>query len=390
MKPINLLHSTLFKQVAAKDKQWALDFLPEYQVILQSSPSSVGRYLGILICLLLLFFILWACLLSMDIVATTHGKLTPAAGTKVIQSSTLGVVVNLPVKNGDKVDRGQLLVQFDDDEYQAKALSIKGLMLDAQLEIARLEALQSEDPENAFKPPVGLTPEQLSAARDRLRTTQYYYQTQIEGLKISPSEAGKPNISNTTLRVRAFKSEFHEKIYANLLRSKNRLLELTATFTEVEEAISSRVVYSPVVGTVQELKITTLGAVAQPAEKIMVIVPEEVTLQAIVMIPSKDRGFIRVGQQAEIKIDSFPYTRFGMIEGTVAHIAKDAIAHERQGLLYPAKIDLKKQFIQTKVDVKTLQSGMKVTAEIKTGRRRIISYLLSPLQEYQTETLRER
>jgi RTX toxin transport system membrane fusion protein len=92
----------------------------------------------------------------------------------------------------------------------------------------------------------------------------------------------------------------------------------------------------------------------------------------------------------EVKIDSFPYTKYGTIKGEVLHVSQDSADDEQLGLVYPARIQLAKQVIQAGSNLIRLSAGMTLTAEIKTGNRRIITYVLSPLQEYQSESLKER
>ncbi|MFJ2478846.1 HlyD family type I secretion periplasmic adaptor subunit [Pseudomonas sp. NPDC087598] len=147
---------------------------------------------------------------------------------------------------------------------------------------------------------------------------------------------------------------------------------------------------APVDGVVQQLAVHTLGGAVQPAQQLLVIVPEGAELDAEVMVLNKDVGFVRAGQPVEVKIDTFPYTRYGTLRGTVSHVSGDAIKDEQQGLVFPARIRLDRAAIAVGQEWLALQAGMSVTAEIRTGDRRVIDYLLSPIQQYQSEALRER
>lgn len=151
-----------------------------------------------------------------------------------------------------------------------------------------------------------------------------------------------------------------------------------------------KVVRSPVTGTVQQLAVHTLGAVLQPSQAVMVIVPNTQHNVAEVNILNKDIGFIYPGQKAVIKIDAFPYTRYGTIEGTIVNIAKDSIQHEQLGLVYPVLIELDKQVMGEDEAQYKLATGMSLVADIKIEKRRVIDYLLSPIEVYQHEALREK
>ena len=147
---------------------------------------------------------------------------------------------------------------------------------------------------------------------------------------------------------------------------------------------------SPVDGTVQELSITTQGGVVTAAQKVMVIVPDKDSIEIEAAIENKDIGFIRPGQKVVIKIDSFPYTRYGFITGELTHVSYDAIKDEKLGLVFSCIINLDRNYLTIQGKKVYLKSGLAVTAEIKTGKRRVIDYLLSPLRTEINSSFRER
>ena len=157
-------------------------------------------------------------------------------------------------------------------------------------------------------------------------------------------------------------------------RQRQRLMRLTA----------------PVDGTVQQLATHTIGGVVTAAQTLMVIVPDNYQMQAKVLILNKDIGFIRQGQETVIKIEAFPYTRYGYLTGRVQTISYDAIEHEQLGLVYAAIIALDSDTLNIEGHPVRLTAGMNITAEIKTGKRRVLDYLLSPLQTKIDESLRQR
>ena len=122
----------------------------------------------------------------------------------------------------------------------------------------------------------------------------------------------------------------------------------------------------------------------------MAIVPEDETLEVEAMILNKDIGFVHEGQEAVIKIESFPYTRYGTIIGTVQTVSHDAIQNEQLGLVFQARIRIARNELNIDGVNVRLSSGMNVTAEIKTGSRRVLDYLLSPPSQHAQESMRER
>ena len=164
-------------------------------------------------------------------------------------------------------------------------------------------------------------------------------------------------------------------------------------------------------GVVQQLAVHTIGGVVTPAQALMTIVPLESHLEIEAMVSNRDIGFIEAGEGAAIKVDTFNFTRYGLLHGKVLSISHDAITRDTpqdkttnksqgaessssepkgQELIYAARVSLDRTQMQVEDKLVNLSPGMAVTVEIKTGSRRIISYLLSPLLRYKQESLRER
>ena len=170
------------------------------------------------------------------------------------------------------------------------------------------------------------------------------------------------------------------------------LKRLQLTQEQAKTAQHSRLTQlsAPVAGTVQQVAVHTEGGVVTPAQVLMVIVPRNAQVTAEVVVDNKDIGFVNAGQTAQIKLETFPFTRYGTVEAVVKSVTADAVADEKKGAIFPAILVLSRAAID--VDGKTIRlgPGMNVTAEIKTGRRRVIDYLMSPVQQAVGESLRER
>ena len=147
---------------------------------------------------------------------------------------------------------------------------------------------------------------------------------------------------------------------------------------------------APVDGTVQQLAIHTVGGVVTEAQALMIVVPREDTIELEAMLENKDIGFVHAGQEASVKLETFPFTKYGTVDAIVHHVSDDAISDEKRGLVYSARLRLARADIQVDGRQVRLSAGMAASAEIKTGSRRIIEYFLAPLLQYQHESLRER
>jgi hemolysin D len=141
---------------------------------------------------------------------------------------------------------------------------------------------------------------------------------------------------------------------------------------------------------VQQLAIHTVGGVVTPAQQLLVVVPRDGMLEVEAMVLNRDIGFIEPGQDARIKLETFLFTKYGTLPGSVLSISRDAVPDQSGNLVYPARIALARTAIDIDGHSTSLGAGMAVTVEIKTDSRRLIEYLLSPILRYRHETLHER
>jgi hemolysin D len=147
---------------------------------------------------------------------------------------------------------------------------------------------------------------------------------------------------------------------------------------------------APVDGTIAQLAVHTIGGVVEAAKPIMAVVPSGGALVVEARVLNKDMGFVSVGQNVAVKLEAFPFTRYGTLPGTIESIGSDAIEDEKLGLVYPVRIKLARTTMERDGTTVPLSPGMAATADIRTGTRRIIDYLLSPLEQQVRDAGRER
>ena len=205
-------------------------------------------------------------------------------------------------------------------------------------------------------------------------------------------------------------AEYRRSLSDELTKAEQKVSGLIQDLIKAERKTTLQRLAAPVDGVVQQLAIHTVGGVVTPAQALLVIVPSDSRLEIEAMVSNRDIGFVRPGQDAEIKIDTFNFTRYGLLRGEVLTVSQDAVIRDRpqdraeakpgarldssepsgQELNYAARVSLDRTRMQIDDRMVNLSPGMAVTVEIKTGSRRILSYLLSPLLRYRQETLRER
>lgn len=179
----------------------------------------------------------------------------------------------------------------------------------------------------------------------------------------------------------------NESILDLLVQKEKFLLDVENQIEKVQKSIDLFSLKSPIDGTVHGLSTNTVGGVVTLAQPIMTIVPDGTPLLVEASLQNKDVGFVHIGQQVEVKVDAFPYQRYGMVEGIVQSVSPDAFEDEKLGLIYRVKVALENPTVIVDGKEQRLSAGMSVSAEIKTGRRRIISFFLEPFVKNVKESI---
>jgi hemolysin D len=365
-----------------------LEFLPAVLEIQESPPSPVGRAVSLSIAALFGAAIVWAAFGSIDIIAVAQGKIVPSDRSKIIQPLDAGVIKAIHVEDGSHVKAGDPLIDID-TAASPDQKRFHNELLASLTEIARLRALLAD--QDDFTPPAGASPELVQTERAHLRDqlTEYralrnqasaykelldkQYVARVQYLDVEQKRAGKMN-------------EFTAALAAAETRAKSQAQELAKAETRVEQQHLT----APIDGVVQQLAVHTVGGVVTPAQQLMVVAPDEGSVEVDATLENRDIGFVNEGQEAEIKIDAFPFTRYGTIEGKVVSLSKDAVQIDKVGLVYTARVSLSRATMRIENKEVRLSPGMTVAVEIKTGRRRVIDYFLSPLIQAARDSIRER
>jgi hemolysin D len=300
---------------------------------------------------------------------------------------------------------------------------------------AKLAVLDRQrDQKNAERETTGATIEKLEASlpilqeRLEIRKTLYEHTTGSRANYLEllqpfveqqhELEVQKRHYDESTAAIAAIEeqrrqadAEYKRERYTELVEAERKAKGLSEDLVRAQHRTALQVLTAPVDGTVQQLAVHTIGGVVTPAQTLLVLVPSDSHLEIEAMVLNRDVGFVRAGQDAEIKVDAFNFNRYGLINGKVISVSSDSITREKpvdkgnanqpgaqdessepsnQELVYSARVSLVRTRMQIEDKLVDLSPGMAVTVEIKTGSRRIISYLLSPLTTFKQDALRER
>jgi hemolysin D len=214
-------------------------------------------------------------------------------------------------------------------------------------------------------------------------------------------------IASATQTRRQAEAEYARSLYTERTEAEKKAAELAQQLIKAEQKHSQMTLRAPIDGVVQQLAANTVGGVVTPAQPLMVVVPADAPVEVEAMIQNKDIGFVAPGQAAAVKVETFIFTKYGTIPGRVLSVARDAIEDKPggaggpggpgggggqpgQGLVYAARIGLERTAMEVEGRAVALAPGMAVTVEIKTGERRLIDYVLTPLLRHRDEALKER
>jgi hemolysin D len=334
----------------------------------------------------------WLCLAKTEEIVVATGKLDPLGAVKEIQMPVGGIAQEILVQDGDRVTAGQVVMRLDTESssQQLKSNIQNTILKEEQLklkiyELKRYQQLNDEEV-TMLSGKLKLENEILSRYQDlaeqgassELQFLQQRNKVQEVQGKLSQTKVDR--LRQTAILQQAIQ------------RMKSELSDLQAKRTEAEVTLKYQALRSPVNGVVFDLKPRSTGYAAQGTETVMKIVPFD-KLQANVEVPSRDIGFVRVGMPADISIDSFPATDFGVLEGTVKSVGSDALPPDQQKqrdeYRYPTTITLSSQQLKLKSGKNLpLQVGMSLTANIKLRKVTYLQLLLGNFQD-KADSLRE-
>ena len=304
------------------------------------------------------------------------------------------------------------------EEYRAKLASLDGQRSQKEAErdttAALIDKLEAEEPIITQRVDIrkSLADRELGSKITYLENLQQLTENQTDAAvqKSRLAEANAAVAAVTETRAQAV-AEFHRALFGELAEAERKAAGLSGDLAKAEERTKLQVLTAPVDGVVQQLSVHTVGGVVTPAQQLAVVVPSDTVLEVDAMISNRDIGFVHIGQDAQIKIDTFNFTRYGLLHGQILSVSQDAIIRDvppdktkedrggaegassepkGQELSYAARVSLDQTQIQVDDALAKLSPGMAVTVEIKTGSRAVITYLLSPLLRHAHDSMHER
>ena len=443
-----------------------LDFAPGILRLQDAPPSPLPRL--ILWCLLALVAVtvVWSAFGRLDIIAVAQGRIVPQSYLQIVQPAESGIVKELLVREGDRVGAGQVLARMDTRFSEADRQALKNELAQRSLQLRRIDAelagtalaARREDPPALFaqvdaqyrarrqafldsleteKATLAKADQDLRAAREiesKLRQQLPIYREQEAAFEKLTREgyAGRmlflekqrdriekeqdlkaqefaiqslsATIEQSRKRVAQLQSNYHQALQNERVETEAQYAKLQQDWNKHAARHDLLELKAPQDGIVKDLATHTVGSVLQPGTVLMTLVPSNDPMQAEVWVTHDDAGFVGAGQPAKIKLATYPFQKYGMIDGDVKRLSpdssdmSDARSDRRTGAGeggstgsgYRTLVSLRTPYLEADGKRYPLTPGMQVTAEINLGTRTVLEYVLSPVQRTLHEAGRER
>jgi HlyD family secretion protein len=396
-------------------------------------PPVYIRLLGFSICALVGGTIAWATFSKVDEVATAPGQVIPASQVQPMRSLFSGQLRAIHVTEGKVVQKGDVLVQLDPTQSEVEVQRLQKLVTQNRDSLTRLQAerngkaqaktaLQNEllasrlreyrDRRSAAEAEANRQFSLLQSAqvqKARLQADFVYTNQKFQAMRSLSSQGAVPRFDAIDLQnkvaglqkeiaiqeqaieqarqafqaaktnARRLESERQSEILTQIDKQQQELTDLEGKLAQANEQHKQSAIRAGVAGTVYNIKVAQTGAAVQPGDELFSIVPAGEKLLVEAKALNQDIGFIRLGMRVKVKLATFPYQEYGMIEGTVSKISPNAVNEKDVGLVFPVQVQLQRSSIGVNDRAVPLTPGMAATAEIVTRQKTVLSFLLDPI-----------
>lgn len=359
----------------------------------------------------------WAALAEIDQVAHARGQVIAASRTQIIQSSDGGVLKQMLVKEGERVEQGQLLAILEKERVQAAYDDTQAKVAALKITLTRLRAEVLYNHPLVFDEALHKYPDFIAVQTELYHKRQRAIQQDVailgESLKLVEQELGM-NVAllktgdigqSEVIRLRrqavdirgqieSRRNKYFQDAQAEMTKAEEDLSTQGQILSEREALLDHTELRAPVLGIVKNIKVTTLGGVLRPGDVLMELLPTDSSLVVEAKLPPGDLGFVRVGLPATVKLDAYDYSIYGSMKGEVIYLSPDALSEDtRQGELtyYRMRIQIgETEFKGKQASQIVVWPGMPVSVDVRTGQRTVLAYLTKPVTKTLMGSLSER
>ena len=411
----NKMTEYILKHSRKKDKELKYDFMPSLLEIIERPAHKAGTIIILGVFTLLIAAIVWACLSEIDVVITSSGSIQPVGNLNVVQSYANGSVKAINITEGDYVEKDDVLIELDTQslDIDAEQLDSQKKILDAQLKIytkikdgEKLSEIKIDDYDDELKTYIQSildndksyhnTLDNLEKDKENADLNHQIAQIQLEEYEANGTEREAEMQELMVQQYELAKDQADVKIkdtktqYSSQVNSK--LSEISGQLDEIENNLEKyslskdyQYITAPVSGHINSINVNTIGAAVTSAQELVTIVPDNTPVEMVCYVKNMDIADVEIGMETEIKLEAYPYNKYGTVKGKVKYISPSAFVSEQMGSVYLVKIE-----ITDKHDDIDIISGLSGSVEIKTDKRTVMDYFLEPIKKGFGESLKEK
>lgn len=410
----NILTEYVLKHSKRRDKELKYDFMPSLLEIIERPAHKAGTVIIVGIFTLLIAVIIWACVSEIDVVITSSGSVQPIGNLNVVKTYSGGTVKSINVTEGDFVEQGDVLIELDTEslEIDVNQLQNQRKILETQRDIymkiidgSDLSAVKISDYSDDMKPYIQAILDSDTGYRNSLANyenekssaeiNKEIAELQLEQYRSSGSERQIKaqelsvqqytlEVNNAELQLSDIKTQYSLQVNSNISDINSKIDEINTNLEKYRLSKEYQNIIAPVSGHVNSVGVNTLGETVTSAQQLVTIVPNNTPNEMICYVKNTDIADVELGMEAEVKLEAYPYNKYGTVKGTVKYISPSSFANEQLGSVYIVKLELDS-------DNKNIHiiSGLSGSVEIKTDKRTVMDYFLEPIVKGFGESLKE-
>ena len=399
------------------DRELKYDFMPAMLEIIERPAHKAGTVIILSVFSLLIAAVIWACLSKTDIVVTSSGTIQPVGNISSLNSYASGTIKSINVEEGAYVTAGEILIELDTQslDIDVDTLNNQKSVLEAQREfytmirngddmsgkdISSYSAdiqpylLSIIDNDKAYhnnlstlesvKENASLNSDIAKIKLDEYKVNSNISQAEYDAQKLVVKQAENEFIQAETNVLNA-QTSYSEQINSSLSDISGKLSQVNAELEKYRLSIEYQKIVAPVNGYINSIAVNNIGETVTSAQQVVTIVPADTTVEMVCYVKNMDIADIKVGMDAEIKLEAYPYNKYGTVKGKVKYISPSSFQNDKLGSVYLVKLDVDESNPNINV-----MSGLSGAVEVKIGRQSVMRYFLDPIVKGFGDSMKEK
>ena len=413
----NNLTDYVLKHSQTRDRELKYDFMPSLLEIIERPAHKAGMVIILGVFTLLIAAIVWACLSEVDVVITASGTIQPVGSVSSLNSYASGTIKAINVEEGAYVKTGDILIELDTQSIDIDVESINSQkeVLEAQKEIYTMIKAGEDvsavdmteysanlqpyimtiiDNDKAYQNNLSIlesVKENAGLNRDiaQIKWDDYNVDPEVSMAEFNAQELILKQAENEFLQAETnilkVQTSYSEQINSSISEINGKLKQAESELEKYQLSLQYQKITAPVNGYINSLAVNNIGETVTSAQQVATIVPADTPVEMVCYVKNMDIADIKIGMESEIKLEAYPYNKFGTVDATVKYISPSSFNSEQLGNVYLVKLDID----HAKPNINII-SGLSGSVEIKTDKRTVMDYFLEPILKGFDESLKEK